>query len=789
MKIILSLLVLLSVSVLAWASDAPSLVSRMILPFDADWKFLKADVPDANTPGFNDSDWKSVDVPHDWSIEGPFSSDAPTRGDGGFLPSGVGWYRKHFTPPAEWKKRQVFIEFDGVMANSKVWLNGHLLGSRPFGYVSFRYELTEHLKWGRPNVLAVRTDTTLQPASRWYTGAGIYRHVRLIAANPIRLDHWSVFVSTPQITADSATVRLQTIVVNQSDASQEVRLKIELFDPDGRLAATASTEAQAIAAGASLNCRQDITLKNPRRWDMDTPVLYTAHTQVYSGKTALDDEITPFGIREFRFEPATGFWLNGRNFKLKGVCIHHDGGAFGAAVPLRVWQDRLETLRQLGVNAIRTAHNPVAPEFLDLCDRMGFLVMDEFLDVWTVKKRAGDYHLFFKEWALTDTRDTVRRDRNHPSVILYSAGNEIHDTPKADLAKGILKSLIEVYHAEDPTRPVTQGLFRPNVSHDYDNGLADMLDVVGQNYRENEILAANQQNPNRKIVGTENGHDLKVWLPLRDNPPYAGQFLWTGIDYLGESRQWPAIAQPFGLIDRTGATRPRSWQRQSWWSLCPMVRITRRVDRTASSTIDPGYETVADPRQRQVVFSDWTPAGLDSHEETVEVYSNCQKVELFLNGRSLGVQPKPQDDSARIWKVAFEPGLIRAVASNEGAVAATDELRTAGKPAAVLLTAGRTTLTHTWDDVSRIQVSIVDENGTLVPNAKDRVEFTITGPGRIAAVDNGDIFSHELFQAAARSAYQGRCCAWVKATAGRGTITLTAAAAGLKNATITLTVP
>jgi beta-galactosidase len=415
--------------------------------------------------------------------------------------------------------------------------------------------------------------------------------------------------------------------------------------------------------------------------------------------------------------------------------------------------------------------------------------MDEFLDVWTVKKRAGDYHLFFKEWALTDTRDTVRRDRNHPSVILYSAGNEIHDTPKADLAKGILKSLIEVYHAEDPTRPVTQGLFRPNVSHDYDNGLADMLDVVGQNYRENEILAANQQNPNRKIVGTENGHDLKVWLPLRDNPPYAGQFLWTGIDYLGESRQWPAIAQPFGLIDRTGATRPRSWQRQSWWSLCPMVRITRRVDRTASSTIDPGYETVADPRQRQVVFSDWTPAGLDSHEETVEVYSNCQKVELFLNGRSLGVQPKPQDDSARIWKVAFEPGLIRAVASNEGQVTATDELRTAGKPAAVLLTAGRTTLTHTWDDVSRIQVSIVDENGTLVPNAKDRVEFTITGPGRIAAVDNGDIFSHELFQAAARSAYQGRCCAWVKATAGRGTITLTAAAAGLKNATITLTVP
>jgi beta-galactosidase len=786
MKPIITLLILLSVTASASTLDTPSLQSRIIQSFDADWKFLKADAPGADKPDFSDTGWKSVDVPHDWSIEGPFDPNATTKGDGGFLPSGVSWYRKHFTLPGNWKNRQVFIEFDGVMANSQVWLNGKLLGSRPFGYVSFRYELTPYLT-GKSNVLAVRTDTTLQPASRWYTGSGIYRHVRLIAANPIRLDHWSVFVSTPHVAADTALVRLKAVTINQSETQEEIRLKINLFDPEGRLAATAITQPQSITAGASLDFQQDIILKNPRRWDIDTPVLYTAHTQVYSGQTVLDDEITPFGIREFHFEPTTGFWLNGRNVKLKGVCLHHDGGAFGAAVPLRVWQDRLETLKQLGANAIRTAHNPADPEFLDLCDRMGFLVMDEFLDVWTVEKRPGDYHRFFKEWATIDTRDTVRRDRNHPCIILYSAGNEIHDTPKADMAKGILKSLIEVYHQEDPTRPVTQGLFRPNVSHDYDNGLADMLDVVGQNYRENEILAAYKQNPSRKIIGTENRHDLKAWLPLRDNPPYAGQFLWTGIDYLGESRQWPAIAQPYGLIDRTGATRPRAFQRQSWWSDRPMVHITRRVDKSVSSSIDPGYENTADPRLRQVVFSDWTPTDLDPHEETVEVYSNCRQVELLLNGRSLGTQSKPEDDSARVWKVAFEPGQIEAIGYNGEGIAVVDQLNTAGKPAGILLTAGRTTLANTWDDVARIQVSIVDENGALVPNAKDRVDFTIIGPGRIAAVDNSDNSSHELFQTTTRSAYQGRCYAWVKATKPKGTITLTAAAPGLKNGTITLT--
>jgi beta-galactosidase len=505
---------------------------------------------------------------------------------------------------------------------------------------------------------------------------------------------------------------------------------------------------------------------------------------VREGGKTLDDEMTPFGIREFRFEPATGFWLNGRNFKLKGVCLHHDASALGAAVPLRAWERRLEILREFGVNAIRTAHNPPAPEFLDLTDRMGFLVMDEMFDTWLYAKNPHDYHLHFKDWSVIDTRDTVRRDRNHPSVIIYSAGNEIRDTPKVELAKQILSSLVSTFHEHDPTRPVTQALFRPNVSKDYDNGLADMLDVVGQNYRENEILAAYRQKPTRKILGTENGHDRAVWLALRDNPPYAGQFLWSGIDYLGESRRWPVIANGSGLLDRTGTPRPLAFQRQSWWGDRPVVHITRRVAPTPRLPTDPGWEE--EERRPQVLFSDWTPRSTAPHEENVEIYSNCEQVELSLNGKSLGAKPRPGDDSPRNWKVPFEPGTLKAVGTNNGKVVTTHELRTAGKPAKVMLNADRTRLAPVWDDVSYVTATVVDANGVLVPDADDLITFKVTGPGRIAAVDSGDNTSHEPFQASERRAHQGRCFAILKSSAQRGRITLVASAPGLSGGLITI---
>ena len=763
-------------------ATAFGLHAAAVTSFDPGWRFLKADAPGAEDPAFSDDAWRTVNVPHDWAIEGPFDQKNPAGGAGAFLPGGVGWYRKHFALPGGDANKRVFIDFDGVMANSEVWINGFRLGKRPYGYVSFRYELTGHLKFGpnTSNVLAVRADNSAQPASRWYPGAGIYRHVRLIVADPIHFEHWGTFVTTPKAAAASATVHVQSRVVNQSEMERAVSLEVSLFAPDGRLVRTSATPSQALAPGKTADVQLDFVVASPALWDLDHPNLYRAVAKVRAGPATLDEEPIPFGIRDAHFDAATGFWLNGRNFKIKGVCLHADAGGLGAAIPLGAWERRLEQLRLLGVNAIRTAHNPPAPEFLDLCDRMGFLVMDEMFDQWTVAKNPYDYHLYFRDWSKIDTHDSVLRDRNHPSIILYSAGNEIHDTPKADLAKEILSGLVETFHQADPTRPVTQALFRPNVSHDYDDGLADMLDVIGQNYRENEILAAHAAKTTRKIIGTENQHGRDVWLALRDNAPYAGQFLWAGIDYLGESRVWPQIANAAGLLDHTGAIKPIGYERQSWWSEKPMVYITRRVAPTAPAVVDPGYEQQA-RRAIQTLYPDWTPANTAPHDENVEVYSNCEEVELLLNGKSLGSKPLPANAAPRSWRVPFEPGTLRA-ACKSGPVY---ELRTAGKPAKIVLKADRSRIAPEYDGVSTITATVVDANGVEVPSADQLIHFLITGPGAIAAVDSADNSSHESFQAPERHAFQGRCIAVVRATS-IGRILFSASAEGLGRTGITI---
>ena len=767
---------------------ASALAQRTTSSFDRDWRFLKGDADGAEKFDFHDSNWRKLDVPHDWSIEGPVDQKNPTGPGGGFMPSGVSWYRKHFTHANTAQNRLVFIEFDGVMANSDVWINGVHLGTRPYGYVGFSYELTKYLNAGKDNVIAVRTDTSKQPASRWYTGAGIYRHVRLVIKSKVHAAQWGTFVSTPQVSRLGAVVRVATEVINQSDSQEEVSVELSLLDPRGKVLQHAYTSINSVQPGKSFTFQKELRIKNPIRWDIDNPALYKVIANVcIHGNKPVDDETVRFGIRAFQFVPATGFWLNDKNIKIKGACLHHDGGAFGAAVPLAVWEHRLNELRKLGVNAIRTAHNPPAPEFLDLTDRMGFIVMDELFDQWTVAKNPYDYHLNFKEWSLIDLRDTVRRDRNHPSVILYSAGNEIHDTPNAELAKTILRGLVDEFHRNDPTRPVTQGLFRPNVSHDYDNGLADILDVVGQNYREQEMLAAYRQKPTRKILGTENTHERNQWIAVRDHPEYSGQFIWSGVDYLGEGGQYPRIANNSGLLLKTAVPKPIAFQRQSWWTKQPMVYITRRVARTPRQPTDPGYNPI-DERRPQVLFSDWTPKNQQPHEEEVEVYSNCDEVELFLNGKSLGKRNKPADDSPRSWKVNFKPGVLKAVAMKGGLIAATHELRTARKPARIELTINKNTIARQWDDVIFVNVSIVDKNGVLVPDADDLVEFKAEGAGIVAAVDSGDSYSHEPYQATRHKVFQGTGLALLKANANRGRIKLTASSGDLKSASIEIRV-
>ena len=578
-------------------------------------------------------------------------------------------------------------------------------------------------------------------------------------------------------------MQVDITLTNETDLPGDTSAKTSLLAPDGETAASMLT-SDRVAAHTSKTIRQTIDIAEPKLWNLESPALYRAATDIRTNGRMLDHQTNTFGIRTAEFTATQGFVLNGKKVMLKGVCLHHDGGAFGAAVPLAIWEARLKTLRTLGVNAIRTAHNPPAPEFLDLCDRLGLLVMDEFFDCWTVGKNPFDYHLVFNEWSQRDERDAISRDRNHPSVIIYSVGNEIHDTPQAEKAKRILQGLVEVAHAADPTRPVTQALFRPNVSHDYDDGLADLLDVVGQNYREKEILAAHEQKPSRKIVGTENTHDRNQWTAVRDHAAYAGQFLWTGIDYLGESRRWPVIGHGSGLLDRTGAIRPLARERESWWSAAPMVAIARRVASTDLMPADPGYG--AEERHTQVLFADWTPKNLEPHDENVEIYSNCKEVELFLNGQSLGAKTLNADAASRNWQVSFAPGILKAIARNDGKTVATDERRTAGKSAKIILSTETKILSPGFDNVAVVRAKITDANGIEIPRAKDLVSFQISGPGEIAAVDNGDNASHEPFQATTRHAFQGECVAFVKATADAGKIVLTATAAGLDAGSVTL---
>ena len=558
--------------------------ARIVESFDSKWRFFLGDAPEAQKAGFNDNAWRELDVPHDWSIEGTIDKNNSTGKSGGFFPAGVGWYRKHFTLPTSDAGRRVFIEFDGVMANGDVWMNGFSLGHRPYGYVSFRYEMTGHLQFGGgDNVLAVRCDDSAQPASRWYSGAGIYRHVRLTACDPVHLDHYFPCITTPDVIDQRAVVHLLSRVVNQSSESHRISVVTMIFGPDRKLVASDSNPPSALAAGQSMDVTQDIRIQNPLRWDIERPNLYRAVTTVSENGKIVDDATTIFGIREFHFDAATGFWLNGKNIKIFGCALHSEGGAVGAAVPLGVWERRLAAMKSVGCNAIRTAHSPPSPEFLDLCDRMGFLVMDEMFDVWTVGKTPlrsrtvlNDYHLYFKDWWQADVTDTVGRDRNHPCIVLWSAGNEIHDiSPNNDLGFRLFRPLRDLYHKLDPTRPVTLAVVRPNASRVYDNGFADLMDVVGQNYRENELLAAHGAKPDRKIIGTENHQDLQTWLALRDHRAFSGEFLWTGVDYLGESIGWPMIAHESGLFDRTLLARPAAFQRMSWWTTGPMVRIAR----------------------------------------------------------------------------------------------------------------------------------------------------------------------------------------------------------------------
>jgi beta-galactosidase len=738
--------------------------ARKTINFDNGWQFIKEDVSGAEKPSFNDAQWTKLNVPHDWSIEGQYDRANPSSRGGGYLPTGIGWYRKTFTVDKADAKKLSSIEFDGVMANSDVWINGKHLGKRPYGYTSFTYDLTPYLNFDKANVIAVRADNSIQPASRYYTGAGIYRHVRLVTVNPTHFKHWGTFITTPVASTAKGIVNLKVEIDNKG-ITGDYKLQIEIVDNKGTVVKTVES-LKNIAANATGLISQEIEIKNPKLWDFDAPNLYTANTKLYSGKTLIDNQSIPFGIKKAEFIAETGFWLNGKNFKLKGVCLHHDGGAVGAAVPLGVWKERFKKLKEVGVNAIRTSHNPVAPEFLDLCDQMGFAVMDETFDTWNSAKNNGEkgYNLYFTDWWEQDTRDVILRDRNHPSIVIYSIGNEIHDNLSYPEGYKKYKMQEDVVKKHDDSRPVTMALFRPANSKVYLSGFAEHMDVVGQNYRENELIAAHEAHPTWKVIGTENTHVLNQWLALRDKPYMAGQFLWTGYDYLGEA-DWPETTNNQGLFDRAGNWKQQSLQRDSWWSTEPVVHIVRKSENAGAGNW----------------VADWTPNDFDTYDNAkVEVYSNCDEVELFLNDKSLGSLKKPQNDSPREWNVTFEEGTIKAIGKNNGKMVAQEQFSSAGKPAKIILAKSNPSLANNWDDVSFITATIVDEKGTRCANADNLIKFTITNSGKIIGVDNGNIISHDNYQSPERHAFAGKAIAIVKAAQDNGKIEIKASAEGLE---------
>ncbi len=775
---------------------------RTDVDFDFGWRFLISASPMAMQPKFDDSAWQSVNLPHDWSIAGPFS---PDYGSGnGYAPGGIAWYRKHFQPDATAQGKLVTLELDGVYDNSEVFLNGFFVGARPYGFESYTCDLTPLLKFGEDNVLAVRVDHSRFADSRWYTGSGIYRNVRLSITDPLHLAHWGTFVTTPVVKADFATVHVETVVGNSSGRSRAFTLQSDVITPDGKVVATVSTPAN-VDLGQNQNVIQDLAIAQPQFWSPDTPALYSLRTRLIADNATVDEATTPFGVRTFAFDPGIGFYLNGIPTKFKGVCIHQDGGSVGVAIPIQVWERRLAELKTLGVNAIRTSHNPPSPEFLDLCDRLGFLVMDEAFDEFTpaknkwvvgwnqgVPSRFG-YSEFFPDWSVRDISDMVLRDRNHPSIIMWSIGNEIDypndpftdpalgdqyrpgNPPGTDMVKWG-RPLVAAVKALDPTRPVTAALASLAMSNAV--GFAQILDIAGYNYQEPRYAQDRQQYPQRVIYGSENKHDYPSWVAVRDNPAISGQFLWTGIDYLGEARAWPARANPDGLLDLCGFVKPIGYFRQSLWSTQPMVYLCAERSGAAANA---GGDTNAPTGNETWNWPDQTSL-------TVSCYTNCPQVTLTLNDQPLGTKKFTDAVNGILtWQIPFTPGVLKAVGQNDSQTIICEfTLKTAGPAARIELYPDATHLRADGKDISQIEFAVVDAQGVRVPDAAQELTFALSGPARILGLGNGDVTNSEPVQGPTHQAWQGRGLAIIQSSTTPGPITLQVSAPGLEPATVTL---
>jgi len=781
--------------------------------FDTGWKFHLGDVIGAEKTSFADQDWRSLDLPHDWSIEGNFRPDNPATNSGASLPGGIGWYRKIFSVTDVSTKHR-FIQFDGVYMNSTVWINGHQLGNRPFGYATFQYDLTPYLKEGQ-NLIAVKVDNSLQPNSRWYSGSGIYRHVWLTTSSAIHISHWGTFVSTPKISLKEALVQIETSVSNESREKKTVKIISSIVDDKGNIVAS-QVQSKIIESVKQCKINTEVNVHAPQLWSIEEPTLYKLVSEVYEEKKLKDTYYTNFGIRSIEFRSDSGFFLNDKHVKVLGVCQHHDLGCLGAATNTRALTRQLEILKSMGCNAIRTSHNPPSPDLLDLCDQMGFLVMDEAFDVWNLEKMKYDYHLYFRDWHERDLSDMVLRDRNHPSIFLWSIGNEI---PEKNHTKyggaAIAKELDGIVKKYDKTRYTTSGfagVWRADTTF-----MTDKVDVIGINYTVERYPEEKAKHPKGFFIASETTSSLSdrgiyhfpadsamkatpdmhcssfdnrgtcydrpatrltqtTWYAVKKTPYLAGMFVWTGFDYLGEpAYPFPSISSSFGIIDLCGFPKDVYYFYKSQWTSEPVLHLLPHWNWEEGQLID------------------------------VIAYTNCDEVKLYLNNQLVGEQAFANTNVtyqtnqwdkiidlgegqklSLDWKVPFSPGTLRAEGYINGKHMATDMVKTAFDAANIELTPDRSVIQADGKDLSYITMRIKDKEDTLVPDADNLICFDIEGEGRIVGVANGDPISLEPAKGRQRRAFNGMCLVVVQSTRRQGDITLKASAAGLPDKEIFL---
>ncbi|MCG8307658.1 MAG: DUF4982 domain-containing protein [Cytophagales bacterium] len=798
---------------------------------NSDWKFILKDVEDGENPSHDDREWQNIDLPHDWSVKGPLSPSLASAS--GYLPGGIGWYRKEINLPEELKNKKIFLYFEGVYNRSEVFINGHSLGYRPNGYISFMYDATPYIDWGNKNTIAVRVDHSRQADSRWYTGSGIYRNVWLVHSNPVHISQWGVYAYPDKVSVKRAELAVEIDIENETNADEKLTVLNELVSANGDVVTKKITKA-----GVEKNQSKKITLKlkvnHPKLWSLDSPHLYRLITTITKDGETIDKTTTITGFRKLDFDPNKGFALNGNWMKVKGVCLHHDAGVLGSAVPREVWRKRIITLKEIGVNAIRTSHNPQSPALYELCDELGVLVLNEAFDEWEFPKRKwlegwnvgtpgfeGSYD-FFEEWGEKDLADMVLRDRNHISIFAWSIGNEVDypndpyshpvlngkeedgftqpifggykkEAPDAMRLGDIAKKLTAVVKKYDNSRPVTAGLAGVAMSNETE--YPSTLDIAGYNYTESRYISDHQRYPERVIYGSENRHELNAWKAVTENDHIFGQFLWTGIDYLGESGRWPSRGFYSGLMDFGGFIKPRGYFRQSLWADKPMVYLGTyptpgAKSKNQSRDVLSLHENKDDYVEKVPSMDAWSIWNYEEGQSVrVVCYTNNQKVRLELNGNQIGDIKEYNPNTGIIyWDIPYQKGTLEAVGLDQNGNEITRfAIRSSDAPYAIQVIRSEREIKKD-NGLAQILLQVVDKNGIPVMISDNEITCSIDGPGRLLGLEASNNSDMGDYTDNKQRAFHGKLLAYIQSTGTIGEIKVSFSSPWLKATSITIRV-